>query len=225
MALLSPEDAQAVAEQFEENLQRPVKIVVATSENNCMYCDEVKSLSEELAALSPNLTVESYDLDTDIADLAIYNLDKTPAIAIVADGGDEPDTDYGIRFYGIPSGYEFMSFLDAVNTVGSDQVQLRQDTLDFLNNLEQDVHIQVFITPTCPHCPRAVILAHHLAYASPRVTADMVEAMEFQELSNKYNVYGVPRTVINETVHQEGSAPEPLLLQKLQEAVAAPVLA
>jgi len=109
MALLSPEDAQAVAAQFEENLQRPVKMVVATSEGNCMYCNEVKSLSEELAELSPNLTVESYDLDVDVADLAIYNLDKTPAIAIVADGGDEPDTDYGIRFYGIPSGYEFMS--------------------------------------------------------------------------------------------------------------------
>ena len=224
MALLSPEDAQAVAAQFEENLQRPVKMVIATSEDNCMYCNEVKSLSEELAELSPNLTVESYDLDVDVADLAIYNLDKTPAIAIVTDGGDEPDTDYGIRFYGIPSGYEFMSFLDAINTVGSDQVQLQQDTLDFLNNLEQDVHIQVFITPTCPHCPRAVILAHHLAYASPRVTADMVEAMEFQELSNKYSVYGVPRTVINETVHQEGAAPEPLLLQKLREAVAAPAL-
>ena len=224
MALLSPEDAKAVAEQFEENLQRPVKMVIATSENDCMYCDEVKSLSEELAALSPNLTIESYDLDIDVADLAIYNLDKTPAIAIVADGGDEPDTDYGIRFYGIPSGYEFMSFLDAINTIGSDQVQLQQATLDFLSGLEQDVHIQVFITPTCPHCPRAVILAHHLAYASPRVTADMVEAMEFQELSNKYSVYGVPRTVINETVHQEGSAPEQLLLQKLQEAVAAPAL-
>ncbi len=189
-----------------------------------MYCNEVKSLSEELAALSPNLNIESYDLDVDAADLAIYNLDKTPAIAIVADGGDEPDTDYGIRFYGIPSGYEFMSFLDAINTVGGDQVHLRQDTLDFLSTLEQDVHIQVFITPTCPHCPRAVILAHHLAYASPRVTADMVEAMEFQELSNKYSVYGVPRTVINETVHQEGSAPEQLLLQKLQEAVGAPAI-
>ncbi len=224
MALLSPEDAKAVAEQFEENLQRPVKMVVATSENDCMYCNEVKSLSEELAALSPNLNIESYDLDVDAADLAIYNLDKTPAIAIVADGGDEPDTDYGIRFYGIPSGYEFMSFLDAINTVGGDQVHLRQDTLDFLSTLEQDVHIQVFITPTCPHCPRAVILAHHLAYASPRVTADMVEAMEFQELSNKYSVYGVPRTVINETVHQEGSAPEQLLLQKLQEAVGAPAI-
>jgi glutaredoxin-like protein len=225
MALLSPDDAQAVAEQFNENLQRPVKMVIATSEDNCMYCTEVVSLCEELAALSPNLTVESYDIDTDTGDLAIYNLDKTPAIAIVVDGGDEPDTDYGIRYYGIPSGYEFMSLLDGINTVGSDNAQLQQQTVDYLNSLDQDVHIQVFVTPTCPHCPRAVILAHHMAYVSPRVTADMVEAMEFQELSNKYDVYGVPRTVINGIVHQEGAAPEPMLLQKLQEAVNAQVLA
>ncbi len=224
MALLSPEDAQAVAAQFEENLQRPVKMVIATSEDNCEYCTEVVSLCEELAALSPNLTVESYDFDTDTGDLAIYNLDKTPAIAIVADGGDEADIDYGIRYYGIPSGYEFMSLLDGINTVGSDEAQLQQETIDYLNTLEQDVHIQVFVTPTCPHCPRAVIMAHHMAYASPRVTADMVEAMEFQELSNKYDVYGVPRTVINGTVHQEGAAPEPMLLQKLQEAVNAQVV-
>jgi glutaredoxin-like protein len=225
MALLSPDDARAVAGQFEENLQRPVKMVIATSEDNCMYCTEVVSLCEELAALSPNLTVESYDIDTDTGDLAIYNLDKTPAIAIVIDGGDEPDTDYGIRFYGIPSGYEFMSLLDGINTVGSDNAQLQQQTVDYLNALDQDVHIQVFVTPTCPHCPRAVILAHHMAYASPRVTADMVEAMEFQELSNKFDVYGVPRTVINGIVHQEGAAPEPMLLQKLQEAVNAQVVA
>ena len=223
MTLLSPEDAKAVAEQFEANLQRPVKLVVSTSEQNCMYCTEVLSLCEELADLSPNLSVEAHDYLVGKDELSAYNLDKTPAIAIVADGGEESDIDYGIRFYGIPSGYEFMSLLDAINTVGADQVKLGPDTLEFLNTLDQDVHIQVFVTPTCPHCPRAVILAHHLAYASPRVTADMVEAMEFQDLSEKYNVYGVPRTVINDTVHQEGAAPEPMLLQKLRQAVTVPI--
>jgi len=222
MALLSPEDAKAVSEQFEKNLTRPVKLIVANSETDCMYCKEVLELSNELAELSPNLSVESYDVVDDAIALKAFNLDKTPAIAVVVDGGDSPDTDYGIRFFGIPSGYEFMSLLDAINTIGGDSIQLRQDTLDFLADLEQDMHIQVFVTPTCPHCPRAVILAHHLAYASPRVTADMVESMEFPELADRYNVYGVPRTVINETVHQEGAAPEPLLLQKLQEAVAVP---
>ena len=65
------------------------------------------------------------------------------------------------------------------------------------------------------------MLAHHLAIASDLVTADMVEAIEFPHLSQKYSVMGVPRSVINETVHQEGAAPEPMFLEKLKEAVAA----
>ena len=107
-----------------------------------------------------------------------------------------------------------------MHTVGGDEVNLQPATLEFLKTLDRDLHIQVFVTPTCPYCPRAVMLAHHLAYASPRVKADMVEAMEFPELSSRYNVFGVPRTVINEVVHQEGAAPEPLMLQKLREAAA-----
>ena len=227
MPLLSPDDAKAVQEQFQEKITRPVKMIVVTTQDNCMYCNEVKMLTEELAELSPLIAVEVYDLERDKAIVDLYGLDKAPAIVVVADGrGEEPDTDYGIRFYGIPSGYEFMSLLDALNTVGSngDSMELMPETVEFLKNLDQDVHMQVFITPTCPYCPRAVILAHHFAFVSPRVTSDMVEAMEFQELSNKYSVYGVPRTVINEDVHQEGAVPEPMMLQKLKEAVAvAPV--
>ena len=224
MPLLSPDDAKAVQQQFQEKITRPVKMVVVTSETNCMYCTEVKMLAEELADLSPLISVETYDLDKDKAIVDLYGIDKAPAILIVADGrGEEPDTDYGIRFYGIPSGYEFMSLLDALNTVGSNgkDLQIMPETREFLENLDRDLHIQVFITPTCPYCPRAVMMAHHFAFISPRVKADMVEAMEFPELSNRYHVYGVPRTVINEVVHQEGAVPEPMMLQKLKEAVAA----
>jgi len=65
------------------------------------------------------------------------------------------------------------------------------------------------------------VLAHDLAIASDMVTADMVEATEFPHLAQKYRVMGVPRSVINETVHQEGAAPEPMLLERLKEAVEA----
>ncbi len=65
------------------------------------------------------------------------------------------------------------------------------------------------------------MLAHDLAIASDMVTADMVEATEFPHLAQKYRVMGVPRSVINETVHQEGAAPEPMLLERLKEAVEA----
>jgi alkyl hydroperoxide reductase subunit AhpF len=81
--------------------------------------------------------------------------------------------------------------------------------------------MQVFVTPTCPYCPQAVVLAHKMAAASPLVRADMVEAQEFPHLATKYQVMGVPRTVINETTHVEGAAPESMVLGKLREAVSA----
>jgi glutaredoxin len=80
--------------------------------------------------------------------------------------------------------------------------------------------MQVFVTPTCPYCPRAVILAHHMALVSDKVTADMVEAQEFPEMAQKYKVMGVPRTVINEKHHQEGAAPERMIIQLLQKVQA-----
>ena len=60
-----------------------------------------------------------------------------------------------------------------------------------------------------------MVLAHKLAMASDWVTADMVEATEFPHLSNKYQVYGVPRSVINEVIHIEGAVPEGHLVSQL----------
>jgi alkyl hydroperoxide reductase subunit AhpF len=74
----------------------------------------------------------------------------------------------------------------------------------------------VFVTPTCPYCPGAVVLAHRMGYYSPKVKADMIEATEFPHLAMKYNVMGVPRTVINETEFQEGAAPENMIIDKIK---------
>jgi len=64
-----------------------------------------------------------------------------------------------------------------------------------------------------------VRLAHSLAIASDQITADMVEAIEFPHLANKYSVQGVPRSVINEKTHIEGAVPEPFFVAKVQEAL------
>jgi predicted DsbA family dithiol-disulfide isomerase len=60
-----------------------------------------------------------------------------------------------------------------------------------------------------------VLLGHRLAMASDKVRASMVEATEFPHLANKYQVYGVPRTVVNDVIHVEGAVPESMLLDKL----------
>jgi glutaredoxin-like protein len=216
MPLLSEKDSAAVRQQLEDALTSPVKLVMFTQEFECNYCRETRQILEELAGLSPLVSAEVYDFVADKAIADAHGIDKIPAISVMSAGANgAEDVDYGIRFYGIPSGYEFVSLLEAIKLVGSGQTSLSQATLDLLAKLTAPLHLQVFVTPTCPYCPRAVVMAHHLAYASDKVTADMVEATEFPHLSQKYRVMGVPRTVINEDIHIEGAVPEPMLVAKL----------
>ena len=217
MSLLRDEDRKQLIDLFSE-LETPVKLVMFTQEMECQYCRETRQIAEELTELSDMLELEVYDFVADQEIVEAYQIDKIPAIAMTR-GGEAPK-DYGIRFYGIPSGYEFSSLIENIMMIARGDSGLSDDTRAWVEKLEGPMHLQVFVTPTCPYCPRAVIMAHQLAFESEFVTADMVEATEFPHLSMKYQVQGVPRTVINETVHMEGAAPEPMLLAKLQEAAA-----
>ena len=212
MPLLNEEIAGHVKQELAD-LAGPVRLVMFTQEFECDYCAETRQLVEEVAALSDQLTAEIYDFVVDKDRAEELGIDKIPAVAVI---GAE---DYGVRLYGIPSGYEFTSLLHAIRMVAAGKPELTEGTLAMLAELTEPVHIQVFVTPTCPYCAGSVVLAHQLAVASPMVRADMVEATEFPQLAIKYQVMGVPRTVMNETVHIEGAAPEPMVLEKLQEVL------
>jgi glutaredoxin-like protein len=218
MALISEKDAEYLRGEFETQLVNPVKLVMFTQSIECQFCAETRQIVEEIASLSDKITAEIYNFVTDKATAELYEVDKIPAIAVLRTEDGE-DKDYGIRFYGIPSGYEFTSVIEDIIDVSKGDSGLQPKTKEAVAGLTDPVHFQVFVTPTCPYCPQAVRLAHKLAIESDLIKADMVEAIEFPHLSNKYHVHGVPRTVINETVHQEGAVPEPLLLAKLMEAV------
>ena len=217
MALLSEQDQEHLRNEF-AGLQQPVKLIVFTQEFECQYCRETRQIAEEVAELSDDITLEVYDFVADKEIAEQYNIDKIPATIVMV--GGEAATDYGIRYYGIPSGYEFSSLIQDILMVGGNDAPLAAETEQWLADLTEPVHFQVFVTPTCPYCPPAVLLAHKMAMASELVTADMVEASEFPQLSMKYNVMGVPRTVINEDTHVEGAVPEHMLLAKMQEAIA-----
>jgi len=218
VALISAKDAEHLRKEFEEHLVDPVKLVMFTQSFECQFCAETRQIVEEIGALSDKVIVEIYDFvnDKEVADE--YDVDKIPAIVLLR-SEDGTDRDYGIRFYGIPSGYEFTSIIEDIMSVSTDESGLQPRSKEALAQIDEPVHFQVFVTPTCPYCPQAVRLAHQFAMESDLITADMVEAIEFPELANKYSVYGVPRTVINEKFHQEGAVPEPLMLAKMLEAV------
>ena len=141
MTLLDPKTREQVASELAD-LRNPVKLLMFTQTFECQYCAETRQLSKELADLSDQISVEVYDFVTDKDKVDEYGIDKIPAIAVVG------ARDYGVRFFGIPSGYEFMSLLDSIKTVSEGEVQLMPETLAFLEDLKEPVHIQVFITPT-----------------------------------------------------------------------------
>lgn len=217
MSLLNDDIRQQVRDEF-ANMTNSVKMVMFTQEMECQYCAETRSLIEEVAELSDKISVEVYNQITDKEITEQYNIDKIPAVAIVADGDDAKD--YGIRLYGIPSGYEFSTLIGDIVMVSQRESGLDEKTKQYIKDLEAPLHMQVFVTPTCPYCPGAVRLAHMMAMESDMVVGDMVEATEFPHLSQKYQVMGVPRTVINENTFVEGAVPEQMLVDKVKEAFA-----
>lgn len=213
MAILSEDVRNSLQKEFEE-LPAKVKLVVFTQEFECAHCRENTSLTQEVASLSDKLDIEVYNFALDKEVVERYGVDKIPAI--VVEGG----RDYGVRFYGVPAGYEFTSLLEAIKAVSAGESGLAPKTKETLAGLKEPLHLQVVVTPTCPYCPMAVQLAHRMAMESDIVRADMVEATEFPHLVHKYNVFGVPKTVVNEVVEFEGALPEPLFLAQVMQATA-----
>ncbi len=214
MAFLKKSDQQALRTEFQALVQ-PVKLVLFTAEGECEYCRETKQLLEEIVALSPKLALETYDLQRNADRAGQLQIDKAPAI-VVMNGKD-----YGIRYYGIPSGYEFGALIEDILDVSKGESGLKPETKAALARITQPLHLQVFVTPACPYCSGAVRMAHRMAMENDLIRADMVEATEFPELSQRYNVMAVPRVVLNEERYFEGALPEAAFLSAALQAVAA----
>ena len=201
MALLSEDDRKYLQGEFGK-MTEPIKLVLFTRENGCASCSDTLQLLEETASLSDKIEVVTYDLVRDSEIATTYNVDRAPTVVV------QGSEDVGIRFYGIPSGYEYSTLIEDIIDLGTGAISLAPDTKDALAHLAEPVHIQVFVTPSCPYCPKAVRMAHMMAMESDKVTADMVMANEFPQLSSKYNVMAVPKVIINEDTSFEGAIPE-----------------
>ncbi len=202
-------------------LKNPVEILFFGSGDaeRCAYCSETKQLLEEVSALSDLLHLQVYDIEQDAGLAKQYKVDGTPEFILAGREGDEI-IDYRVRYKGIPAGHEFSSLINDLILVARRDSNLSPETRQFLKELDQPVHLQVFVTPTCPYCPRAVVLAHQFAMESPLVEAEMVEAMEFPDLADRFAVSGVPQTTINMGAGTLiGAAPEENLVEEIRAAL------
>jgi len=204
MPLLSEQDRQTVRTHL-AGISRPVTILFFTQTFGAPETVAMaKQVLDELVSLNDQLTVEDVNFVLEKERAATYGIEHIPALVLLAGGEDTR-----IRFLGAPAGYEFMSLVEALLLAGTGVSGLSDTSKALLaERVTEPVDIRVFVTPSCPHCPRAVTLAHRMAVEHPLVQATCVEATEFMDLSRRFRVTGVPKTVINESIEILGALPE-----------------
>ena len=179
-----------------------MKVVFFEQSIGCETCAPTRRVLEQIAEDNPDVTLEVLNLVLDKEKAAEYGVDRVPAIIIAAHGRDR------IRYYGAPLGNELPTLLQAIRMTRSGETDLTAESQAKLKALSKPVALQVFFTPTCVYCPQMISLANRAAIESPLVTAVAIDATEFPDLVRRYNVNGVPKTVINDAMEIMGAAPE-----------------
>jgi len=180
VSLLSDEERANIKKILDEQLQDELNLLVFTQETECEYCKETRQILEELSQVNIKIKVESYDLLRDQNKAKEYNIERAPAIIL---SGKNRSTK--IRFFGLPAGHEFSMLLEDMIDVSKGISRLSPLTKENIKQITKPIHIQVFVTLTCPYCPSAVRIAHQIALENDLVTADMIEAVEFPQLAQK----------------------------------------
>lgn len=210
-----------VKQQLTEILSSMTKdvTVVLFLEEGCNTCAETEQYMDEFTALSPHLSLEKKEQAKDSADFERYTISRTPSYILLDDAGQ----DHGVRFNGIPAGYEINSFVSAILDFGGvEGEEVPAELAERIAKIDQPTNIKVFVTLSCPHCPGAVEKAHKLARLNPHITAEMVEAQTFAELSQQFNVSSVPQIVINDDNEQSflGNQPFDVFVESVENAQA-----
>ena len=215
MALLSDQD-RAVVSGHLAAITTPVTILFFTQTIDAPDTALIaRQVLDEVVSLSDQISLEEVNFVLDRERAAQFGIDGIPAVALLRGGEDTR-----IRFLGAPAGYEFMSLIDAVILAGTGESGLTPESKALVAaHVTKPMEMLVFVTPSCPHCPRAVTLAHRMAIESPLIRATCVEATEFLDLSQRYRVTGVPKTIVDGTIEMLGALPESVFVRT---AVGAP---
>ncbi len=142
MAIFRPEEEAKVRDLFDA-LERPVELVVAhgpeatplPGARDVDFAAETQRVVEGLATLSEQVSYRVVDRPPGI--------DLFPAVLVLPEGKD-----VGIRYYGLPWGYELASLVGAVLEAGRRESSLSAESVERLGALDRDLAIDVFVTPT-----------------------------------------------------------------------------
>ncbi|MCL4545812.1 MAG: thioredoxin family protein [Chloroflexi bacterium] len=150
MALISSKDQQMLRDLFSERLQGDVTITYFTQRESiltvpgqeCQFCKDTRELLEEVTGLSDKLHLRVQDFVRDAQAAEQLEVERIPAFVLAGRARGQ------VRYFGIPSGYEFSSLIEDLLDISTGRTQLSDQTREALGGLEQDLRIQVFVTPT-----------------------------------------------------------------------------
>lgn len=216
MALMDERTKEQVRERLAKTLTNPVELrlyrrpdsgrLILPGGLGCQTCDVTEELARTLVEAAPDkLSLTVVDVTQEPG-----HREVVPTLTVARSGEESR-----ISFQGLPSGYEFASLLDAIEAASGTGDELPAEAAEKVNTLEGDVEVMVFVTPTCPYCPGAASTANRMALASPKVRSVVVEANEYPELSNRFGVQGVPRTVVNRSGAFVGALPAPVFVESV----------
>jgi glutaredoxin-like protein len=194
-------------------MKNKVTLMLFTQESPCETCTETRQLLKEVSELNPLISFVEKDLIEDIRDVDQYGITLTPSFIMLDSDGNYR----GVKFNGIPAGHEINSFLTAIIDMSNQEFDYEKSILDRIQKINKPVNIKVFVTLSCPHCPGAVNSAHRLAMLNKNIEGEMIEAQTFYQLSEQYQVSGVPKIVINEKYELLGNQPIEAFLNELEK--------
>jgi thioredoxin len=204
--LIDEKSRGLLVKKFQAELADEVNLTIFAEGDEDEYSAFTVQLCQELHELDARIKPTVYRNGDGDAEAARMGVTQKPTVVIGWDAG------YRIKYSGAPAGHEAGGFIETITLVSRGDSGLQQDSLSKLQTIDQDTTIQVFVTPSCPYCPRAVLLANQIAIAAKgKITAECVEATQNMELAQQFNVSSVPQQVINQDtgsisvgVQQEG---------------------
>ncbi len=203
-------------------MPRAVRVLLFMQTLDGDACLQTRQILDELPALSDRITIEEVNFVLEPERARDYGVDRVPSLALVGQTETGEARDSHIRFVGTPAGYEFVSLVRAILLVGGTPSLLSTASHARVAAVDRPMTVHVFTTPTCPHCPRAINVAHEMAWANPHITSYAVEVTEYPDLARRYHVSGVPKTVVDDRVEILGALPEDAFVeQALAEFTAA----
>ncbi len=177
---------------FTKEKQKEIKAMLKGLETDIGICASKGSEGDNLVLL--NMLDELCDLSPRLKFMDCEDkFERVPSFGLYREDGASA----GVIFSGVPGGHEIDSVVFALYNLGGGAKEVSQDLQDRIKRINKRVKIEIAVTLSCPHCPKAVINAQRIAILSEKVTAEMIDVEMFPEIREKYNIQSVPTLIVN----------------------------